>query len=240
MRSSAPRRSRISSTTARYSRSSSRVRPSTGTSSWRSSTSTRSRPEGSAPAAPATPRATPSSSAPCTPPGRRMRSDTRATVPTEAYSPSWRGTRSTNSSSPVSTGSVTSMVGKTTVSSRGIRRSRAIAHATIHENLSVPDSGCDALFSRVEVDVGAPGEAGQRHAAIGGELDGQRRGGAHADQDRRARHRRLLNELERDPTAHAQDPALQRQLAVEQGSPDDLVHRVVAPHVLPGPQQDAV
>ncbi len=46
MRPSSPRSSRISSTIARYSRSSSRVRLSTGTSSGRSSTSTRSSPLG--------------------------------------------------------------------------------------------------------------------------------------------------------------------------------------------------
>ena len=59
--------------------------------------------------------------APCAPPGRRTRSATRAIVPTAAYSPSWRGTSRTCSSSPTSIGRVTSIVGKTTVSSRGIR-----------------------------------------------------------------------------------------------------------------------
>ena len=79
-------------------------------------------------AAPAMPRATPSSIAPRAPPGRRTRSVTRAIVPTEAYSPSWRGTRRTRSSSPTSTGSVTSIVGKTTVSSRGMRSSVAMVN----------------------------------------------------------------------------------------------------------------
>ena len=53
------------------------------------------------------------------PPGRRTWSVTSAIVPTFANSPSWRGTSRTRSSSPASTGSVTSIVGKTTVSSRG-------------------------------------------------------------------------------------------------------------------------
>src|SRR4051812_19440101 len=64
----------------------------------------------------------PSSIAPWPPPGRRTRCATVAMVPTEAYSPSWRGTRRTRSSPAVSTGRGTSIVGKTTVSSSGMRR----------------------------------------------------------------------------------------------------------------------
>ena len=56
------------------------------------------------------------------PPGMRTRSPTSATVPTFAYSPSWRGTSSTRSSSPTSTAMVTFMFGKTTRSSRGISK----------------------------------------------------------------------------------------------------------------------
>src|SRR4051794_25568261 len=48
-------------------------------------------------------------------------------VPTLANSPSWRGIRRTRSSSPTRTGSVTSMVGKTTVSSSGTSRSEVMA-----------------------------------------------------------------------------------------------------------------
>src|SRR6478609_1184394 len=48
-------------------------------------------------------------------------------VPTFANSPSWRGTSRTRSSSPTRTGSVTSMVGKTTVSSSGTSRSDDMA-----------------------------------------------------------------------------------------------------------------
>ena len=54
------------------------------------------------------------------PPGSRIVSATSATVPTRAYSPSWRGTSSTRSSSPTSAGIVTFMFGKTTMSSSGI------------------------------------------------------------------------------------------------------------------------
>ena len=70
-------------------------------------------------AAPAMPRATPESATARPPPGSRTRSVTSATVPTFANSFSWRGTSRTRSASPTSTGRVTSMVGKTTVSSRG-------------------------------------------------------------------------------------------------------------------------
>ena len=44
------------------------------------------------------------------------------TVPTLAYSPSCTGTRKTRSSSPTSTVSVTDMLGKTMLSSRGISK----------------------------------------------------------------------------------------------------------------------
>ncbi len=76
---------------------------------------------------PATPRATPERATARPPPGRRMWSVTSAIVPTLANSPSWRGTSRTRSSSPTRTGSVTSMVGKTTVSSSGTSRSDVMA-----------------------------------------------------------------------------------------------------------------
>ena len=96
----------------------------TGTSSGRSSTSTRRRPcdVGVGRAGDAAVRR-PDTVAAWAPPGRRTRSATSATVPTAAKSSSWRGTSRTRSSSPASTGRVTSIVGKTTVSSSGMRRS---------------------------------------------------------------------------------------------------------------------
>src|SRR5215213_4562880 len=69
MRPSSPRSSRISSTTARYSVSSSRIRASDSSESGRSSTSTRSVPCASVVAAPATPRCSPLS-ATARPPGQ--------------------------------------------------------------------------------------------------------------------------------------------------------------------------
>ena len=48
-------------------------------------------------------------------------------------------------------------------------------------------------------------EAAQRHPAVGGELDRERRRRPDADEDRRSRDRRLLDELERQPPADAED-----------------------------------
>ena len=64
-----------------------------------------------------------------------------------------------------------------------------------------------ALGARVDVDAAAAREAAERHAAVGGELDGQRRRRADADEDRRAGDGGLLHELEREPPADAQQPA---------------------------------
>ena len=89
-------------------------------------TSMRRRPAWSVWAAPATPRATPESCTARAPPGRRTLSVTSAMVPTLANALSWRGMSRTRSSSPTSTGSVTSMVGKTTVSSSGTRINEVI------------------------------------------------------------------------------------------------------------------
>ena len=123
MRPSSPRSSRISSTTARYSVSSSRTASPAGTSSGRSSASTNSRPCASVSAAPAIARWRPFSATAVSPPGSRTVSVTSATVPTLAYSPSCLGTSSTRSSSPTSTVRVTFMLGKTTMSSRGTSKS---------------------------------------------------------------------------------------------------------------------
>ena len=163
MRPSSPRSSRISSTTARYSRSSSRIRPSTVSSSGRSSTSTKRRPWLSVAAAPAMPRCRPDSATARPPPGSRMRSVTSATVPTFAYSSSCLGTSSTRSSSPTSTVRVTFMFGKTTRSSRGTssrRCRRSVAHVSpfVRRDVVSPKS--------VATEVAAPsGRAQPRSAA---------------------------------------------------------------------------
>src|SRR5438309_2846857 len=151
IRSSALRSSRISSTTARYSRSSSRVCTGGGLSSGRSSASTRRRPRESVCAAPITARCKPVSATAVAPPGRRTRSATSATVPTFAYSCSCLGTRRTRSSSPASTVSVTVMPGNTTVSSSGTsRRSLTISSLSIHVlGIAIVPSPNEALDPRI-------------------------------------------------------------------------------------------
>ena len=124
MRSSAPRSSRISSTTARYSRSSSRVCTGGGVSSGRSSTSTRSRPPASVSAAPSDAAmqagqrdgaaAAGQADALDRPRRRCRRSRTRPRAAARAARAPRR---------PTSTVRVTVMFGKTTVSSSGISRS---------------------------------------------------------------------------------------------------------------------
>ena len=81
------------------------------------------------------------------PPGRRTRSPTSATVPTLAYSPSWRGTSSTRSSSPTSTEMVTFMFGKTTMSSRGTRSSEVTRSPSFDSTASVESYGSYSNFN---------------------------------------------------------------------------------------------
>src|ERR1700729_777824 len=95
----------------------------------------------------------------------------------------------------------------------------------------------DPLGPRVDVDLPAPREAAQRHPTVGRELDRQRTRRADADQDRSPRDRGLLDELEREPAADAQQVISERHEPIEQCAADHLVHRVVAPDVLAGNQQ---
>ena len=127
MRPSSPRSSRISSTTARYSVSSSRgldaaAAPRPGRSV---DLDAAGGPAGSVCGGAGDRRGGGRSSvdgaaAAGQPDARRS---TSATVPTLAYSPSCSGTSSTRSSSPTSTASVTFMLGKTTMSSSGTSNS---------------------------------------------------------------------------------------------------------------------
>ena len=89
----------------------------------------------------------------------------------------------------------------------------------------------------VDVAPAAADEAAERDAAVGGELDREARRRADRDEDRTARDRRLLHELEREPAAHAEHVLGERQQPVEERPADDLVHRVVAADVLARAQQ---
>ena len=91
-----------------------------GVSSGRSSTSTRRRPPGRSRQRRGCRGGDRRGRRPRAPPGRRTRSTTSATVPTDAYSASCFGTSTTRSSSPTSTARVMFMPGKTTASSSGM------------------------------------------------------------------------------------------------------------------------
>ncbi len=64
-------------------------------------------------------------------------------VPTSRNSFSWRGTSTTRSSSPTSTVSVIPMLGNTTVSSRGMSRSRGFGSEGLMMGFSEGDGICD-------------------------------------------------------------------------------------------------
>src|SRR5947209_17384236 len=98
-------------------------------------------------------------------------------------------------------------------------------------------SAAQALLAGVDVDAVAAGEAGEGEAAVGGEVDGEGGGGSDADEDRRAGDGGLLDELEGEAPADAEDPVVEGKGAVEERAADDLVHRVVAPDVLADAEQ---
>src|SRR3954453_16744289 len=85
----------------------------------------------------------------------RTWSVTSATVPTPAYSLSWRGTSTTRSSSPTSTVRVTFMPGKTTVSSSGTssRSVTGYSHSKLEllSKFSLLSSESRRLESRLEM-----------------------------------------------------------------------------------------
>ena len=89
-----------------------------------------------------------------------------------------------------------------------------------------------AMGVRVDVHRTAAGEPAEREAAVERQIHGQGGGCADSHEDRRAGHRGLLHELERDSPGHAEDRFAQRDAPFPQRPPDDLVHRVVPPDVL--------
>ena len=63
----------------------------------------------------------------------------------------------------------------------------------------------------VDVHAAAADEAAERDPAVGGQVDGEARRRADRDEERAARDRSLLDELEREPAAHAEQPSRERQ-----------------------------
>src|SRR3954452_21279004 len=90
----------------------------------------------------------------------------------------------------------------------------------------------DPLRSRVDGDAPVADEAAERHALRLGELDREARRRADRDEDRAAGEGGLLDELDREAAADAEDLALDRQPAFAERPADDLVHGVVPTDVL--------
>ena len=82
---------------------------------------------------------------------------------------------------------------------------------------------------RVDVERPAADEAAERDPAVGGELDRERRGRADRDEQRATGDGGLLDELEREAAADAEDRVREGQQPVEEGAAEHLVECVVAP-----------
>src|SRR5918993_9525 len=129
-----------------------------------------------------------------------------------------------------------STIGPTTVESAWYAYRSSKWAATLSPKWS---SGTDAPRLRVDVERAAADEAAERDPAIGGELDCEGGRRSHRDEHRAAYDRRLLDELEREAAADAENRTGQRQQPVEERPAHDLVERVVAPHVLANAEQVA-
>src|SRR5581483_9716672 len=79
----------------------------------------------------------------------------------------------------------------------------------------------------------------QRDPAVGRELDREARRRPDRDDDRAAGDGSLLDELERESAADADDAVRERQTPLAVRPADDLVERVVATDILPQAEQAA-
>ena len=86
--------------------------------------------------------------------------------------------------------------------------------------------------ARVDGAAAVADEAHERDAPVVRQLDGERRRGADGDEDRAAGDCRLLDELEREPAADAEDRFGERHEPLAERPAEHLVHRVVAADVL--------
>src|SRR4051812_19196902 len=101
-------------------------------------------------------------------------------------------------------------------------------------------SGLYAPRLRVDVDASVTDEAAQRQPPVLRQLDCKRRRSADGDQDGTAGDRCLLDELEREPAADAENVAGKGQERAAERPADHLVHRVVSPDVLARAQKLAI
>src|SRR2546430_5256685 len=90
----------------------------------------------------------------------------------------------------------------------------------------------DPLGRGVDVEPVVPQEADKCHPEAFRGRDGEARGSADRGEDRDARRDRLLHDLISSAAAHRQHRPLERQPAIEQGAPNDLVDRVMPADVL--------
>ena len=101
-------------------------------------------------------------------------------------------------------------------------------------------SQAQPVAARVDGQPRRAGEAHQRQAGLGGQLDRQRRRRRHRDQGRQPGHHGLLHQLEAGPPADHQDVPGQRQPPLAAGPADHLVDGVVPADVLAHDQRLAV
>src|SRR5438093_11598180 len=85
---------------------------------------------------------------------------------------------------------------------------------------------------RVDGEPALPHESQEGHVELPCKVHGERGGRANRGEDRDPRHDGLLHDLEPAAAAHLEDGPRERDLPLEELIADDLVHRVVAAHVL--------
>ena len=88
------------------------------------------------------------------------------------------------------------------------------------------------LRHRIEVEAPVTHESRERHPVLAGDLDGEGGGGADSGDDRDPGRQRLLHDLEGCASADHEYAPVERQVTVEEGTADDLVHRIVASDIL--------
>src|SRR5207244_7480490 len=76
-----------------------------------------------------------------------------------------------------------------------------------------PLSAADSGRSAVDVQTAVADESAERYSLRLGQIDREARRGADRDEDRASGHRRLLNELEREAAADAEDRVAHREQA---------------------------
>ena len=95
-----------------------------------------------------------------------------------------------------------------------------------------PIFNADAFAPRVNVEALLAQKADERHIELAGQRDREAAGGRHRTHNGNPGNEALLHDFEAGASAHHKDVIDQGESLVEQSPADDLVHRVVTPHVL--------